>query len=74
MASDQPYLNYRSAMAKPYDRIPDRRAIVRRRDLEAALAGLVEDMPRGCCTAASATVKSSAIANISLLEGREPPA
>src|SRR3954463_12208661 len=34
-------------MAKPYDQIPDRRAIVRRRALEEALAALVEDMPSG---------------------------
>lgn len=34
-------------MAKPYDRIPDRRSIVQRRLLEDALAGLVEDMPAG---------------------------
>src|SRR6267378_2316057 len=34
-------------MAKPYDQIPDRRAIVRRRALEEALAVLVEDMPTG---------------------------
>src|SRR5713101_1762633 len=34
-------------MAKPYDQIPDRRAIVRRRALEQALATLVEDLPTG---------------------------
>ena len=34
-------------MAKPYDQIPDRRAIVHRRALEAALARLVEDLPTG---------------------------
>ena len=34
-------------MAKPYDEIPDRRRIVRRRALEEALAALVEDMPAG---------------------------
>ena len=34
-------------MAKPYDQIPDRRAIVRRRALEDALATLVEDLPTG---------------------------
>src|SRR4029450_13694624 len=34
-------------MAKPYDQIPDRRAIVRRRALEDALAALVEDLPTG---------------------------
>lgn len=34
-------------MAKLYDQIPDRRAIVRRRALEEALAALVEDMPAG---------------------------
>ena len=34
-------------MAKPYDHIPDRRRIVRRRVLEEALAALVEDMPSG---------------------------
>ncbi len=34
-------------MATPYDQIPDRRAIVRRRALEEALAALVEDMPAG---------------------------
>src|SRR5262245_41157054 len=34
-------------MAKPYDQIPDRRAIVRRRALEEALAKLVEDLPAG---------------------------
>jgi [protein-PII] uridylyltransferase len=34
-------------MAQPYDDIPDRRAIVRRRTLEAALARLVEDLPEG---------------------------
>ncbi len=34
-------------MAKPYDRIPNRRSIVQRRLLEDALAGLVEDMPAG---------------------------
>lgn len=34
-------------MAKPYDQIPDRRAIVSRRALEEALAGLVEDLPMG---------------------------
>jgi [protein-PII] uridylyltransferase len=34
-------------MARPYDRIPDRRAIVRRRELEEALAHLVEDIPTG---------------------------
>ena len=34
-------------MAKPYDHIPDRRKIVRRRALEEALAALVEDLPSG---------------------------
>ena len=34
-------------MATPYDSIPDRRAIVRRRALEEALAALVEDRPTG---------------------------
>jgi [protein-PII] uridylyltransferase len=34
-------------MAKPYDQIPDRRKIVRRRALEEALAALVEDLPPG---------------------------
>ena len=34
-------------MATPYDHIPDRRAIVRRRALEEALAHLVEDLPTG---------------------------
>ncbi|MFO1079868.1 MAG: [protein-PII] uridylyltransferase [Reyranellaceae bacterium] len=34
-------------MAKPYDHIPDRRAIVRRRELEAALQALIEDLPTG---------------------------
>src|SRR5437667_15704 len=34
-------------MAKPYDQIPDRRAIVRRRALEETLAALVEDLPTG---------------------------
>ncbi len=34
-------------MATPYDTIPDRRTIVRRRALEEALALLVEDMPSG---------------------------
>ena len=34
-------------MAKPYDQIPDRRKIVRRRALEEALAALVEDLPSG---------------------------
>ena len=34
-------------MAKPYDLIPDRRKIVRRRALEEALAALVEDLPSG---------------------------
>ncbi|TAJ86466.1 MAG: [protein-PII] uridylyltransferase [Reyranella sp.] len=34
-------------MAQPYDEIPDRRAIVRRRTLEEALARLVEDLPDG---------------------------
>ena len=34
-------------MANPYDPIPDRRAIVRRRALEDALAKLVEDLPTG---------------------------
>jgi [protein-PII] uridylyltransferase len=34
-------------MAQPYDEIPDRRAIVRRRTLEEALARLVEDLPEG---------------------------
>jgi len=34
-------------MAKPYDQIPDRRAIVRRRALEESLARLVEDLPSG---------------------------
>src|SRR5436190_21896748 len=36
-----------AAMATPYDRIPDRRAIIRRRALEQALALLVEDVPTG---------------------------
>ena len=40
----QPVVSRR--MAKPYDQIPDRRAIVRRRVLEDALA-LVEDLPTG---------------------------
>src|SRR5215831_4812554 len=34
-------------MAKPYDQIHDRRAIIRRRALEEALAHLVEDLPTG---------------------------
>ncbi|MGQ3298599.1 [protein-PII] uridylyltransferase [Reyranella sp.] len=34
-------------MAQPYDEIPDRRAIVRRRTLEEALAHLVEDLSDG---------------------------
>src|SRR5436309_11464501 len=34
-------------MAKPYDQIPERRAIIRRRALEEALAKLVEDLPTG---------------------------
>ena len=34
-------------MATPYDSIPDRRAIIRRRALEETLAGLVEDRPSG---------------------------
>jgi [protein-PII] uridylyltransferase len=34
-------------MATPYDSVPDRRAIVRRRALEEALAHLVEDVPTG---------------------------
>jgi [protein-PII] uridylyltransferase len=34
-------------MATPYDHIPDRRAIIRRRALEEALARLVEDLPTG---------------------------
>jgi [protein-PII] uridylyltransferase len=34
-------------MATPYDSIPDRRAIVRRRELEETLAKLVEDRPSG---------------------------
>ena len=34
-------------MAKPYDQISDRRAIIRRRALEEALASLVEDLPTG---------------------------
>ena len=34
-------------MAKPYEQIPDRRAIIRRRALEDALAKLVEDLPSG---------------------------
>src|SRR5215813_12007561 len=34
-------------MAKPYDQISDRRAIIRRRALEEALAQLVEDLPTG---------------------------
>ena len=34
-------------MAQPYDEIPDRRAIVRRRTLEEALARLVVDLPDG---------------------------
>ncbi|HYD07084.1 MAG TPA: [protein-PII] uridylyltransferase, partial [Reyranella sp.] len=34
-------------MATPYDRIPDRRAIIRRRALEEALAHLVEDIAPG---------------------------
>ncbi len=34
-------------MAQPYDNIPDRRVIVRRRKLEEALAHLAEDMPPG---------------------------
>jgi [protein-PII] uridylyltransferase len=34
-------------MANPYDHIPERRKIVRRRALEEALAALVEDLPSG---------------------------
>src|SRR5476651_2549746 len=34
-------------MATPYDHIPDRRAIIRRRALEESLAQLVEDLPTG---------------------------
>jgi len=34
-------------MAKPYDQIPERRAIIRRRALKEALAQLVEDLPTG---------------------------
>src|SRR6201986_3014585 len=34
-------------MATPYDSVPDRRAIIRRRALEEALAYLVEDVPPG---------------------------
>jgi [protein-PII] uridylyltransferase len=34
-------------MAQPYDNIPDRRVIVRRRKLEEGLARLAEDMPPG---------------------------
>ncbi|CAN5922706.1 hypothetical protein BH11PSE3_BH11PSE3_06440 [soil metagenome] len=34
-------------MSKPYDQISDRRAIVRRRALEEALARMVEDLPTG---------------------------
>ncbi len=34
-------------MAKPYDQIPERRAIIRRRALEETLAKLVEDLPTG---------------------------
>src|SRR5476651_1224997 len=34
-------------MATPYDSIPDRRAIIRRRALEETLASLVEDRPAG---------------------------
>ena len=34
-------------MAQAYDEIPDRRAIVRRRTLDAALARLVEDLRQG---------------------------
>ncbi|HSI00901.1 MAG TPA: [protein-PII] uridylyltransferase, partial [Reyranella sp.] len=34
-------------MATPYDSIPDRRAIIRRRALEDSLAQLVEDVPTG---------------------------
>src|ERR1051325_4827549 len=34
-------------MAKPYDQIPERRAIIRRRALEQALAQLIEDLPTG---------------------------
>ncbi len=34
-------------MATPYDSVPDRRAIIRRRALEEALAHLVEDVPTG---------------------------
>ena len=34
-------------MTTPYDHIPDRRAIIRRRALEEALARLVEDLPTG---------------------------
>ena len=34
-------------MATPYDSIPERRAIIRRRALEEALAALVEDVPTG---------------------------
>src|SRR5260221_368223 len=37
----------RPALATPYDSIPARRAIVRRRALEETLAGLVEDRPAG---------------------------
>jgi len=34
-------------MATPYDSVPERRAIIRRRALEQALAHLVEDVPLG---------------------------
>jgi [protein-PII] uridylyltransferase len=34
-------------MATPYDHIPERRAIIRRRALEEALAALMEDLPTG---------------------------
>ena len=34
-------------MASPYDQVPDRRAIIRRRALEERLAQLVEDRPTG---------------------------
>jgi [protein-PII] uridylyltransferase len=34
-------------MATPYDHIPDRRAVIRRRALEEGLAALVEDLPTG---------------------------
>ena len=39
-------------MATPYDSVPDRRAIIRRRALEEALAHLVEDVPTGAEPAA----------------------